>query len=420
MLKASSLFYAVVISLIISIVSSSLILFAYLTKIESEKLEISQQLRLNVDSGINLLLSNQSIVAINSEKEIDLFGKGNDKVKLGRKYWGAYEVVFSNASFKNESISRVVLSGNSPDSSKKYSLYMADEDKPLALCGKTKIKGTTFLPKAGVKRAYIEGQNFIGANLIDGIIKQSDKFIPEFNKETLVNIKNLLDKKSVGINDSVIAIGTELSENFVTNNFNNKTIVYSSEVTLKISSGIYTGNIAIFSSKQISISNAAVLNDVILAAPKIIIEKGFKGNLQAFASDSIILEKEVSLYYPSVLGIVKSEKIKIATIVLNGKDSISGSLFSYKGTNDALSQTAIILKKDTFVQGEVYTNGYADIQGNIYGSLTCSKIMLSTPSSVYENHLLNAIIDQTSLSKYYVGIISSETQKIKKIIKYLE
>jgi hypothetical protein len=42
-----------------------------------------------------------------------------------------------------------------------------------------------------------------------------------------------------------------------------------------------------------------------------------------------------------------------------------------------------------------------------------------TPSSVYENHLLNATIDVSKLSKHYVGINLVQESKIKKVVKWL-
>lgn len=39
------------------------------------------------------------------------------------------------------------------------------------------------------------------------------------------------------------------------------------------------------------------------------------------------------------------------------------------------------------------TKENADAQGSIYGSVYCRTLLLQTPSGVYENHLLNSLID---------------------------
>lgn len=421
MMKAGSLFYAIVISLIIAIVSSSLILFAYLTRIQFQNFEINQQLNLNADSGLNLLLSKQSLVELNQQKTIDLFKTGTDNVELTRKSWGAYEILISKAVFKNTEVTRIAQVGFYPDSTHLYSLYLCDQDKPLALCGNTLIRGIAYLPKAGVKRAYIEGQSFTGNTLIDGQIKQSEKMLPKFNEAIIDNIQTVFLKKSITGNDSSISIGSELSVDTLNNSFQNKTLVFISSVPLRISAGVYSGNIAVISDRQITISANATLKDVMVFAPKIIIEKEFIGNLQAFASDSIIINKSVTLTYPSVLGLVKDgNKFKGApTIILNENDTILGNVFVFKNEADVLNQARLTIPEKCFIFGQVYSNGYVDLKGTIKGSLMCNKLMLSTNSSVYENHLLNAIIDVSGLSKYYVGINLVEESQVKKVVKWL-
>ena len=420
MIKAGSLFYAIVISLIIAIVSSSFILFAYLSRIQFENFEINQQLNLDADSGLNLLLSKQSVVGINEQKSIDLFNTGNGNISLSRKSWGAYEILIAKAVFKNTEVTRIAQVGFYPDSTHLYSLYLVDEDKPLAICGNTIVNGTAYLPKAGVKRAYIEGESFVGNTLINGQIKESEKTLPKFNSTLIENINTVFTKKNITGNDSTINIQGELTGDTVTNNFQNKTLVFINSASIIISGGIYSGNIAVISDKQITVSANAELKDVMIFSPKIIIEKGFRGNLQAFASDSIFIEKNVTLTYPSVLGLVKDDKLTSAsTITLNENDTVAGNLFVYKNEAGVLKPTGLIIKEKAVVLGQAYSNGYVDLKGTIIGSLMCNKIILSTSSSVYENHLLNAVIDVSRLPKQYVGINLVEESKVKKVVKWL-
>ena len=421
MIKASSLFYAIVISLLIAIVSSSLILFAYLSTIQFDNFEMSQRLKLNVDSGISLLLSKQSIVEPNQQKTVDLYGTKEDEVFLSRKTWGAYELIISKAVFKNQQEIKIAQIGYFSDTIKKYSLYLADEDKPLAVCGKNIIKGTAYLPKAGIKRAYIEGQNFVGNNMVDGQIKESEKQLPKFNEALINIIEGYLSKKEFSENDSIVEIANELSGDSIKNSFLNKTIVFETDALLSILNGFYAGNIIISSSKQITVSSDAFLDNVILVAPKIIFEKHVNGVVQAFASDSIIVKENVTLLYPSCLAVIKTtDVIPVSAIVLNENDSISGAVFCFKKTQNPLKQVGVILKKNTFVYGQVFTSGYVDMQGVVVGSVMCNKILLTTPASVYENHLLNAEIDNTKLSKYFVGINLVEESEFKKVVKWLD
>src|SRR5687768_14507066 len=107
MLKASSLFYTIVLSIIIAIVSSCLILFSYLNKLQFETYLELKKIQLNADSGINLLLSNQQVIPLDQRTSLDLYGKQSDFVSLQRKSWGAFEIITSSTNFKNHTEERV-------------------------------------------------------------------------------------------------------------------------------------------------------------------------------------------------------------------------------------------------------------------------------------------------------------------------
>jgi hypothetical protein len=419
MIKASSLFYAIVISIIIAIVSSSLILFAYLNRIAFDNLQTQQRLNLNADSGLTLLMSRQSLIELNQPKTIDLYGSGEDSVFLSRRSWGAFEILISKAIFHNQEVERIAEVGCPMDSTNLYSIYLADEGKPLALCGNTKIKGTAYLPKSGVERAYIEGQNFMGKVMIEGPTKISKNELPEFNPELIQHIQRLFKEKKVGDRDSTLRIERSFSGDSIYNSFKNVPLILSATGPIKIQNGSYSGNVAIISDTIITVAATAGLTDIILAAPKIIFEEHFKGNLQVFASDSIIVNENVSFHYPSVLGIVAATPEKKCAIVLNDNDSLAGNIFAYQVTIDSYKRSGICIGNKSVVTGQVYSSGYVEIKGTLFGSVMCSKFMLVTPSSVYENHLLNVVIDQPALPKYFTGINSVQGVHAKKIVKWL-
>lgn len=419
MIKASSLFYAIVISIIIAIVSSSFILFAYLNRIAFDNLQMQQQLNLNADSGLNLLMSRQSLVELDQSKIIDLYATGTDSVFLSRHLWGAFEIAVSKAIFHNRQIIRVAQVGTPMDSTNLYSIYLADEGRPLGLCGDTRIKGTAYLPKSGVELSYIEGQNYTGKKLVDGLIKTSKSELPKFNPELIEHVQHLLKEKRITPTDSLIKTERSFSGDSIYNSFKNNPLVFSNYGPIKIQNGTYSGNVAIFSDTVITVAANAILIDIILAAPKIIFEEGFKGNLQSFASDSIIVQKNVSFHYPSVLGLVTEKAEKNCAIVLNENDSLIGNLLAYQPTIDSYKRIRILIGKKSFITGQVYSSGYIELKGTVFGSLMCSKFSLVTPSSVYENHLLNAVVNQPALPAYFTGILLMHEPTSKRIVKWL-
>ena len=201
MLKGGSLIYAIVISVIIAMLSSSLILLSYFTSVHVDYYSDLSRIQLNAASGVSLLLSNQQTINSGDDKIIDLFGKGIDSVHLKKNNWGAFDVGVSEAFSKHNRYRKILLMGGIFSKDTALALYLEDEDKPLSLCGETVIKGTCFLPKAGVKRAYIEGQNFVGEKLIDGGVKESKKIIPGVDKIPKVTGVNI---RCVGVVDVYI------------------------------------------------------------------------------------------------------------------------------------------------------------------------------------------------------------------------
>lgn len=420
MIKASSLFYAVVISIVIAIVSSSFILFAYLYRFESDQLSVLDRIQLNAESGLNLLLSQQSLVGLNDSKILDLYGENEDSVFLSRKPWGAFEVMISTANFHGQTSERIAQAGWVMDSTQQFSIYLADEGKPLDICGKTLIHGDAFLPKAGVERSYIEGQSYTGREMIYGKTHKSKSEVPELNLSLIEYIRTLLKEKKGNGTDSLISLQRPIANDSISNSFKNNTVILHSYGVIKMYSGVFSGNIVIASDTLITVSENTLLNNIILIAPKIVLEKQFKGQIQAFASDSIIVEDNVSLHYPSVLGIVALDASRKCGVVVNKNDTIEGSVFAHQVRIDSYKRTGVRLGEKSVVVGQVYSTGYAEVKGTVYGSLMCSSFHLETPSGIYENHLLNATIDRMVLPDYYTGIALTEQSAYKKVVKWLK
>ncbi|MEZ5199162.1 MAG: hypothetical protein R2764_23105 [Bacteroidales bacterium] len=74
---------------------------------------------------------------------------------------------------------------------------------------------------------------------------------------------------------------------------------------------------------------------------------------------------------------------------------------------------------DVELSGQIYWDGIFDFKGKVYGSVACKKFLLKTPSSIYENHLMDVRIDLESLSKHYTGIELTGTERVKKVIQWL-
>jgi hypothetical protein len=165
------------------------------------------------------------------------------------------------------------------------------------------------------------------------------------------------------------------------------------------------------------------VSNALFYAPKIIIEDGFTGNLQAFASDTLIVGKKCKFDFPSVLAVYRTKTSgKIIRLSMGEEVTCMGILLAVQEGKDPDKRMDVILSKADLVCGQVYSQGTLELQGTVFGSVYTSKFIVHTPSSLYENHLLNAQINVSKLPDEYVGISieGEKTGENKKIMKWLD
>ncbi len=420
MLKAGALFVAVTISFVIAVLISLLITLSFHYKIQNRENLLQKKLERNANSAIVMLMNNAEGAETTTGKIIDLYNDGTDSVLIKNTSWGVYEMVSVKAFSGRYSLSKTAEYGFQPDETLAGAIYLTDLSERLSLCGKTKITGLCFLPEKSVARGYIEGRSFEGSTLIDGFIRNSKNSLPALDKNI---IKKITDGFSASSFQSGLYKEVAFAEkDSLINSFLDTTILVRLNGTNSLSGKYFSGNIILYTDKLLSIDATARLEDVIIYAGSIQIKNGFKGNLQAFATDSIVVEENCQLNYPSALGLYKNDyKPPQPFIKVMKNSTVQGIVFTCQ--SELISdqtQTLVTMDKGTLLQGQLYVNGFADIKGEIRGMVWCNKFILKTALSVYPNYLMDATIDLTKLSTYYAGSGLIASGKKKKIIKWLD
>ncbi len=421
MLKASSLMYALTISLLIALVIGSVIMFSGFTHRELQQLLLNDKGIRNSSSGITLLMGDQEIIKSGESKTLDLYGEGTDSVLLKKQNWGVFDLITSKSIQKGNAKTLMALSGSGFDSATCCALYLEDDDKPLSVCGATLIKGHCFLPKAGIKRAYIEGENFTGSKMTEGTVENSKKQLPEIEQALITELKTYFTGECIHAGDSVMNIDEQGLRDTVYNSFGKKTIFLISGENIKLTNRKIGGNIVLISTKKITISDDCSLEDVLVFAPKIEIEDGFTGNLQVFASDSLLIGKECKLNYPSAIGVLSivSDSVAKPNALIKDQTIIEGVVLGYQDETNEKKSLSVSIDKGVKITGQVYCNGSLDLKGSVFGTVMCKRFVLTTSSSVYENELLDAVIDNSKLPGYFAGLALDEKKYLKKIVKWL-
>ncbi|MGZ4038482.1 MAG: hypothetical protein ACXVPQ_11680, partial [Bacteroidia bacterium] len=84
-----------------------------------------------------------------------------------------------------------------------------------------------------------------------------------------------------------------------------------------------------------------------------------------------------------------------------------------------MPKVMVKLSADTEVYGFVYSSGYANLQGTIYGNAFCQALLLKTSSATYENHLLGVTVDPRMYRNSVVIPAMLKNQSLNRCVKWL-
>jgi len=410
--RAASLFNAILIALLIAVTCTGLISLAYYHRVLKHHADLQEKLVSNCESGISLL---QALQTTKYEEVKDLYQNGNDSVFLKKQNWGLFEVISSEAvqhDFRGKQSERQCLMlGVQSGEVSNSALYLKDNFKPLTLSGRTEINGTAWLPKAGVKGGYVNGQSYQGTELIYGEKKRSTNQLPTLNKSKIKQIKEL-GKQST--NQSIEDLSRDIIGSFYeSTRFYRDKLIYIHQQAIK-------GNVCLIADSLVYISKDTRIEDILVFAPNIYIESGFRGNLQAYATERIELGEQTELEYPSVVALLQDDRKKESGILIVGENSvIDGLVLAYDGRLKQPSPK-LFLKQNSLVRGQVYADANVDFQGGIFGNLTCKGFTIRAGASVYENHLLDIEISPEKRSPYYLSPAFISSEKKRGIVKRLQ
>ncbi|QEM09157.1 hypothetical protein [Mucilaginibacter rubeus] len=420
MLKASALYMVIVITLVISVICSALIITAYLYKTRYQAKFRSDQLRNNLNSGITILLNTRDSI-YNDGRTFSLFNSDADSVSLKKTNWGIFEVCSASAFTGRDTLYQVFSLANAIDSAQWAALYLIDEDRPVSVSGNTLIRGNAFIPKAGIRAAYVDNKAYTGnPDIVNGKISDSERKLPQLSAGRLEQLK-----KQLALSPPVS--GFPAGTDSIAQSFLKPVLTYSFGKQVKTISHIsLTGNIILYSDTTIFIDSTASLNNILVFAKGISVSSGFRGNCQLFASDSVSTGRNCRFSYPSCLGLLRfgtGNTVGLsARSDLGDRSTFEGLIFSYQKDEQQLPPV-ISLGKSALVRGQVYASGILNLKAGVRidGSVFARRFLYQSEFTRYENYLINVSIDSRSLSSYYLSSeLAPVAGKPKKILQWLE
>jgi hypothetical protein len=387
MLKAHSLLYSVYVCLIVAIICGALLYFATLYN----------QLNLFYNTNENLYIQNQSAVnyALGtnfSEESTDQIDTTGVQTNIAKKPFGLLELLIVKSYAHADTITSAHFVGqNNPE---KTCIYISSISKPITYSGQVKLIGNKTLPSPTINSDYIN--NSINSLTSTGTVSISEGLLPEVNS----NFKKTITAPFTKLQSLKSVVRTQDSIYF--NSFLNETIEIELPSSI-IDNIIIKGNFILYSKDSIQVRRNAVLEDVILKSPTITFAEGFKGNVQAFSTEKLTLQKSVELGYPSVVCLYNKSSEK-SEIVVGEKSKIFGAIVLFGNEINSIDNNSITLSKDTFLLGSVYCTGKIMLGGKVYGSVYTNRVFHRTKSASYENCIVDAEIDVSRKPLYFISI----------------
>lgn len=280
-------------------------------------------------------------------------------------------------------------------------LHLRDNDDPLKLSGETTLEGLVKCSGQNIKRVRITSDTKMDI-VQNGAVQSAAKRLP----------KIALPDFDLTVFEQPVIIENAAEPVFQA--FNKEVGIFNASGLLEDLS--LSGQIVIQSQDTLTIAASAILNDVIVRAPKVILKEGFKGRLQIIATQAIELEDQVTLQYPSALIIEEDTNGKSSIIV--GEDcAISGAVVLTGGPLNEEPQHLLKIGLNSEVQGQIYCGGTLELYGNVNGQITASALLYQTNTTKHTNLLKDVSLKKPEHPEWLFGLDWQDEFKAPVILK---
>lgn len=410
----NTLILTIVIALILAILSSAVIMLGYYSRQHQISANIEQRLSRNLESAMNLVLEEKDgrVGFYPAIDTIDLFDKQEDSVIIKKESWGIFEIAcitaYSNRFVKKQGF----INGAGLPGYMDGCLYVADHKRPLSVNGNTTLTGDVYLSKGGIKPIYINQRGYGGNKLVDGNIKTSNESLPPLN-EAIINYLYKLER------DSIPFSGVETQDSLTQSFFDSVVYIHAKD-SWRSNGRTLKGHIMIRADSLIEVDADTRAEDVIFIAPVVRFKKGFKGIVQAIATDSLIVESDCSFNYPSALVLLKLPGLKMQNVLRIEEDCTFNGIIVARCANEDLTKTRVDIKPRSRIDGVAYVMGYCSLAGNVNGTVLCDYFLYQQQSILYENCLVDVSLNRRTLSPYFIGSPVFNKPAAKQIVKWIK
>lgn len=346
-----------------------------------------QQLE-NLNSAIILYSNDSTFLTEYSEEKTFTISETDpaSTVSCIVQQWGLYENI--RVSSNNGNFSSTKILGKSQESDHRAAFWLCDRNRALSLAGDTKIRGRVFIPLNGINYTEIDGEYYKGEEIPYERLDIAGPDLPAIDSSSTVFPDELKEYRSLSV---------DLSRSTAAyHGFSNPTSFYKAgelhdEILLR-------GNAVLFAD-ELTIPASSKINEAIIVARKVTIEEGFTGSMQLFCSDSVLVEKNVTLQYPS--GIYVDAEINHPFVSLSDNSEINGYVIILgKIKDEELLFPSYKQSGTSLLRGLLYVDGTTNIQGEISGAAYLKDCFFTSNQNVYSGTLYNTRVSRNNNIAY--------------------
>ena len=398
-MRSASLVVAVILAVVIALICATVIATHSLSARSGDRWFIERKLEDNAMSGIAILLRHSQRFSGERSDTIDLFGDGSDLVRSFTYRWGGYLVGVSQAFHGDLLRARTGFIG-SPYGDDGFCFWMLDGGRPLAVAGRTRLVGGVFLPHSGLKRVVIDGARSAPGPVLFGPQHVSDKVWPAPDPAELEYYKSVVSGEAFAEAEHVLF--AQLGRDTVERSFTESPLVIKVRMNDRVERLKATGRVVLWSTDPLTIGKDVDIDGILIVAPTIDVAPSARIHAQLIASKAITIGEQARLAYPSALILVASDGDS-SKVTLSSGSCLDGDVRVYAGSLNGRTASSIFLRKESLVVGAVNTPGIVELHGQVHGSVVCGGTVLHARSAVYEDHLLDAVVDRTRRPPGQVG-----------------
>lgn len=347
--------------LVVSVLILLLVLFAYsavtLNMHRYSLYHDKKQQREDLKSALVLYCADSALCVAGDSAEVKLFA-GHDDISVSVEPFGLYEKVTLSNSYPDKY--RTIV-GKKYECDAKAAFWLCDRNRVLSLAGDARIGGLVYMPLNGINYTEVNARYYTGELISESLLRTSSAELPAADSFRFE----------------------------------------------------YAGKLCRQNNEEVILQYG--VQDSVICGRVVKISTGFRGSLQVFASDSVIVGGGASLEYPS--GIYVDSGDKRPYVILEKGAEVKGYVIVTSRNSDSqLRYPSYVQKKGAKLEGLLYVDGSCNLEGDIRGAAYVKDCYYYSDRNVYAGTLYDTKIVRSDSLAFPIFLKGPyERKKIKKV-----